>query len=225
MTRLRKRILLAAALLFLIYSSTYLYLRFTHHLVHHIGWEFDPVGARVAKAPAVHSVRFKSSGNNIGYSGYSFPSNFHYWPEDCIIWHAFSPAAELEKIVWRIFKPSVLACDPYFGGNQAIDHAQVRPDDWHCFQHLCTLQSVMASFASQHQAKPDFSITAKQLSSWWGPRNWIDCLSSGHYIIPSTIGGGRPTCTFHGDLLSKYNYPDEKTRRKLRLQPEYFRKQ
>lgn len=119
MTRLRKRLLVAAAFALLVHSTSYLYLRSTHRIVHHVGWEFDPVGAGVEKAPALHSLRFANYGwIGIGYSGYSFPPSFQYYPMDSIVWYVFSPSAELERMMWTVFKPTVFVADSAFDGRK-----------------------------------------------------------------------------------------------------------
>jgi hypothetical protein len=131
MTNPRKRILNVALLALFIYFGAYACLRFSHHFVHRVAWEFDPVGAGEPKAPAIHWVcRGNDRDAVIGFSApyQCGPPSFRYWPADAAMWYIFSPSAELEARLWRIMKPSVYASDSIFdaeredpGANHSVE--------------------------------------------------------------------------------------------------------
>ena len=95
-------------------------------------------------------------------------------------------------------------------------------EDIDCFQSLCRLQSVIVAAATAKGWESDKPLEEDELRQWWGPRRWPICGKGGFYVLPKTIGEERPVCSVHGDLLTRYSYPDEATLRSRGLDADDY---
>lgn len=101
MNRVRTGWLLALAVVATLYGSSYLFMRLTHVIVHVWGWKFDPIGAREPWAPAIHFVEVMQD---------AYPSP-RVKVARRIIGFMYMPIMTMEKGVWRLKDPRVMADD------------------------------------------------------------------------------------------------------------------
>ena len=93
-------------IMFVAYAGGYAYCRSSRIIVHHVAWEFDPIGARLLQAPVVHSIYIGDD--------HTFRPSFRYSPGAAAAWWLFKPAMSLEAESWNLMKPSVTASDVVF---------------------------------------------------------------------------------------------------------------